>query len=125
MGAPEDGADTNQMLGIVEQQYGISYEELVRISQDFTTEWRLSRNVYGIYECFRVYFAEQGIQPIKETPVETDERAVNDDDIKLALFGGDGEVTDEMWDEALFAVQLIKERHKREKEKNGRPLSDR
>ena len=32
---------------------------------------------------------------------------------KVALFGGDGEVTDEMWEEALFAAQLIKERHRR------------
>lgn len=35
---------------------------------------------------------------------------------KIALFGGDGEVTDEMWEEAIFAAQLIKERHKRKKE---------
>lgn len=55
----------------------------------------------------------------KKAPAETGERAIDDDDIKLALFGGDGEVTDAMWDEALFAIQLIKERHKREKEKNG------
>ena len=32
---------------------------------------------------------------------------------KVALFGGDGVVTDEMWEEALFAAQLIKERHRR------------
>ena len=40
-----------------------------------------------------------------------------DDDIKLALFGGDGDVTDEMWDEALFAIDLIKQRHKNKKKK--------
>ena len=33
----------------------------------------------------------------------------------IALFGGDGEVTDEMWEEAVFAAQLIKERYKRKK----------
>ena len=38
------------------------------------------------------------------------------DKVKIALFGGDVDVTDEMWDEALFAAQLIKERHKRKKE---------
>lgn len=43
------------------------------------------------------------------------ERKISDDDIKLALFGGKGEVTDEMWEEAIFAVQLIKDRHKRKK----------
>lgn len=34
---------------------------------------------------------------------------------KVALFGGDGEVTDEMWEEALFAAQMIKERYRRKK----------
>lgn len=34
---------------------------------------------------------------------------------KIALFGGDGEVTDEMWEEAVFAAELIKNRHKRKK----------
>lgn len=38
---------------------------------------------------------------------------ISDRDVKLALFGGDDEVTDEMWEEALFAVELIKQRHKR------------
>ncbi len=60
-----------------------------------------------------------GEEKKEKAPTETGERAIDDDDIKLALFGGDGEVTDAMWDEALFAIQLIKERHKREKEKNG------
>lgn len=40
-------------------------------------------------------------------------RPVTDEDIKLALFGGHGEVTDEMWEEAMFAVELIKKRHKK------------
>ena len=38
---------------------------------------------------------------------------------KLALFGGDGEVTDEMWDEALFAAKLIKERYRRKDDAGG------
>lgn len=38
---------------------------------------------------------------------------VTDNDVKLALFGGDGELTDEMWEEAKFAIELIKQRHRR------------
>lgn len=38
---------------------------------------------------------------------------VTDEDVKLALFGGDGEVTDAMWEEAMFAIELIKQRHKK------------
>ncbi len=44
-------------------------------------------------------------------PAEADVEAA-----KVALFGGDGEVTDEMWEEALFAAQLIKERYRRKKD---------
>ena len=39
--------------------------------------------------------------------------AVTDEDIKLALFGGDSDVTDAMWEEAMFAIELIKKRHQR------------
>ncbi len=38
---------------------------------------------------------------------------VTDEDIKLALFKGEDEVTDQMWEEAMFAIELIKQRHKR------------
>lgn len=49
----------------------------------------------------------------EKAPAEKQEPT--EDDLKIALFGGDGEVTDAMWEEAKFAVQLIKERHKRKK----------
>ena len=54
----------------------------------------------------------------EKTPAKSGEQKVSEDDIKIALFGGDGEVTDEMWDEALFAVEMIKARHKRKKDNN-------
>lgn len=44
------------------------------------------------------------------------EREVSNYDLKVALFGGDSEVTDEMWEEAVFAAQMIKERYRRKKE---------
>jgi len=50
--------------------------------------------------------------------VRKNERRTTDEDLKIALFGGDGEVTDEMWEEAQFAAQFIKERHKRKKKGN-------
>ena len=33
---------------------------------------------------------------------------VTDDDIKVALFGGDGEVTDEMWEEVKSFAEYVK-----------------
>ena len=55
-----------------------------------------------------------GQETVKAPPQEG-ERQPDINQAKIALFGGDGEVTDEMWEEAIFAAQLIKERHKRKK----------
>lgn len=38
------------------------------------------------------------------------ERSVSDDDIKFALFGGSGEITDEMYDEVKRFAAYIKQR---------------
>lgn len=38
---------------------------------------------------------------------------VTEHDLKLAFFGGDDEVTDEMWGEALEIINYIKEKHKK------------
>ena len=51
----------------------------------------------------------------EKTPTVDGERKPDIEGAKIALFGGDGEVTDEMWEEALFAAQLIKDRHNRKK----------
>ncbi len=57
-----------------------------------------------------------GKEETKNAPTASGVRSVSAEEIKIALFGGDGEVTDEMWEEAKFAAQLIKERYKRKKE---------
>lgn len=51
-----------------------------------------------------------------KTPIQKNSQRPNIETAKIALFGGDGEVTDEMWEEALFAAKMIKERYKRKKE---------
>lgn len=40
-----------------------------------------------------------------------DRHTVTDDDIKFALFGGDGEITDEQYDEVKRFAQFVKERN--------------
>lgn len=60
----------------------------------------------------------------EKAPSEKGEDATSDD-IKLALFGGDGEVTDEMWEEAKFAIELIKNRHRKKLEKGEGSVSNR
>ena len=53
----------------------------------------------------------------KKAPAQEGERAVSDDDIKFALFGGDGEITDAMYDEVKRFAQMVKLREEAEKEK--------
>lgn len=45
------------------------------------------------------------------------ERKISDDDIKFALFGGDGEITDAMYDEVKRFAQMVKLREEIEKKK--------
>lgn len=40
---------------------------------------------------------------------------VNDEDIKFALFGGDGEITDEMYNDVKKFAQFIKEKYQNDK----------
>lgn len=51
----------------------------------------------------------------ENAPAEKGER-VKDDDIKFALFGGDGEITDEMYEEVKRFAKFVQQRE-REKEK--------
>ena len=45
-------------------------------------------------------------------PAETKKSpSVSDEDIKFALFGGEGEITDEMWQAVKEYAQFIKDRH--------------
>lgn len=52
----------------------------------------------------------------EKTPTQAGERKSDLDAAKIALFGGDTEVTDEMWDEAVLAAEIIKARYKRKKD---------
>ena len=51
----------------------------------------------------------------EKIPAE-EQRAVSDDDIKFALFGGDGEITDAMYDEVKKFAAFIKQREAQRKE---------
>ena len=46
----------------------------------------------------------------KKAPTGYGERSVSADDIKFALFGGDGEITDEMYDEVRRFAEFVKQR---------------
>lgn len=46
----------------------------------------------------------------KNAPTGNGERSVSDDDIKFALFGGDGEITDAMYEEVRRFAAYVKQR---------------
>lgn len=53
----------------------------------------------------------------KKAPTPEGEREVSDDDIKFALFGGDGDITDAMYNEVKRFAQMVKLREEAEKKK--------
>lgn len=58
-----------------------------------------------------------GTEETEKAPTSDGERPVSDDDIKFALFGGDGEITDAMYDEVKRFAQMVKLREEAEKKK--------
>ena len=53
----------------------------------------------------------------EKAPAETGKRSISDDDIKFALFGGDGEITDSMYDEVRSFAAFVKRREAEKKKK--------
>lgn len=51
----------------------------------------------------------------EKAPTETGERSISDDDIKFALFGGDGDITDAMYDEVRNFAAYVKQREANKK----------
>jgi len=58
-----------------------------------------------------------GEEENKKVPAETSKHSVSDDEIKFALFGGDGEITDAMYQEVKEFAALIKLREEMKKSK--------
>lgn len=53
----------------------------------------------------------------EKAPTQQGERTVSDEDIKFALFGGDGDITDAMFDEVKLFARMVKLREEAEKKK--------
>lgn len=51
----------------------------------------------------------------EKAPAENGKREINDDDIKFALFGGDSEITDAMYDEVRQFAAFVKNREAQKK----------
>lgn len=51
-----------------------------------------------------------GVEKKEKAPAESGKRSISDDDIKFALFGGDGEITDAMYEEVRSFAAYVKQR---------------
>ena len=60
----------------------------------------------------------------ENAPAGDGKRAVTDEDIKFALFGGDGEITDEMYEEVKRFAAYIKQRGQESKLPHKQDLLD-
>lgn len=58
-----------------------------------------------------------GLGEKEKTLTQQGERSVSDEEIKFALFGGDGEITDAMYDEVKRFARMVKLREEAEKKK--------
>lgn len=92
------------------------------ISKSLVTKWK-TNNVKDpspdVLRKLAAYFGMSvsellGEESIK-APAESGKRSVSDDDIKFALFGGDGEITDAMYDEVRRFAAFVKQREAEKK----------
>lgn len=88
-------------LGITRQAY--SHYEVGRRKPDYETLLKLAE-FYGV--------SVLDLLEAEKSPTPEGERSVSDDDIKFALFGGDGEITDEMYEEVKRFAAYVKDREK-------------
>ena len=89
-------------LGITRQAY--SHYEVGRRKPDYETLLKLAE-FYGV--------SVLDLLEAEKAPTVEGERTVSDDDIKFALFGGDGEITDEMYEEVKRFAAYVKDREKK------------
>ena len=100
------------------EERNMTVNELVRIldlSSGSPTAWKngtipRSATLSKIADYFGVTTDYLCGKENKKAPTVSGERSVSDDEIKFALFGGDGEITDEMYDEVKRFAAYIKQR---------------
>ena len=87
------------------------------MSRSFMTELRKGRakgikleTAQKIAEYFDVSVDYLLGQSEEKAPAESGKREINDDDIKFALFGGAGEITDDMFEEVKQFAAFVKQR---------------
>lgn len=116
-----DGLAFVQMVEVELKKRSIPKEQFYKesgISSATMSQWRKriyspsSAAIKKIEEYLGVVFT---IEQKEKAPAETGKRSISDDEIKFALFGGDGEITDAMYDEVRNFAAYVKQREANKK----------
>lgn len=91
------------------------------ISKSLVTKWKTSHVqtpspdvLRRLSKYFNVPISELISEETEKAPT-SGERPISDDDIKFALFGGNGEITDAMYDEVRSFAAFVKRREEQKK----------
>ena len=119
-------ADMYKKIDKLLTQAGISGAKMsadLGMSRSFMTELRKGRaksvkieTAQKIADYFGVPLAELLDGETENASPQAGGRAVTDEEIKFALFGGDGEITDAMYDEVRRFAAFVKQREADKKE---------
>ena len=102
--------NARKSLGLTQRQLA----EKIGVANTSISNWEkgLSRPDADLIQelCRVLQLQPNDIYGTGEGSAETGRRAVSDEDIKFALFGGDGEITDAMFDEVKRFAAFLKQR---------------
>ena len=102
--------NARKALGLTQRQLA----EKIGVSNTSVSNWEkgLSRPDADLIQklCQVLHIQANDFYGTNEAPAAYSRRPVSDDDIKFALFGGDGEITDAMFDEVKRFAAFLKQR---------------
>lgn len=114
LGSPQDGADSNMILNVIADAYGISFEEAEHIEQIlYKPEWREKCKGLGPMGSFAVYFATQK----NKAPTPEDEREIGLDDFTYAF---NGEVKDLTESDKQLLLSMARQLNEARKQRDGK-----
>lgn len=118
-------AEMYEIIDSLLDERGISGAQMssdLGMSRSFMTELRKGRaksikleTAQKIAEYFGVSLDYLLGQDAEKAPADSGKRSISDDDIKFALFGGDGEITDSMYEEVRRFAAFVKQREAEKK----------
>ena len=96
------------------QQIGLSYTTYVSYEKgDREPNSEMLIRLSQFYGCTIDYLLYKS-----DVPTEVGKYETNDNDLKFALFGGDSEITDEMFDEVKSFAQFVKQKNLEKKKRD-------